>query len=203
MFWVSFARLGLVLEASFQLPRTSLDFEAQGKVLSCPPSQLQTLGFVQVLFHHLPNSRNQRECSLCGPQRGSGQVEEGPDQPGALTSPKQSGASRRIRSFSRSSGQFQMCGLENADLAGEPLRGSPRIELLAWLALGFSLAGPCLYECLLILAVVLTFPTECFLIDRRGTEGCLALRAIHLYQMPLALQVELGFTVKATVKAVA
>lgn len=41
------------------------------------------------------------------------------------------------------------------------------------------------------------------LLDRRGTEGCPGLRTSHLYQMPLALQVELGVTVKATVKAVA
>lgn len=54
---MSFPWLGLVLEASFQVPRASLDFEAQGKVLSCPPSQLQTLGFEQVQFHHLPETK--------------------------------------------------------------------------------------------------------------------------------------------------
>lgn len=106
--------LGLVLEASFQLPRAGLDFKAQGKVLSCPPSQVQTLGFVQVLFHHLPNSRTQRECSLCGLRRGSSQIEGGTAQSGALTSPttircllvKRPEDSRRIRSFSRISGRF-------------------------------------------------------------------------------------------------
>lgn len=41
------------------------------------------------------------------------------------------------------------------------------------------------------------------LLDRRGTEGCPGLRTSHLYLVPLALQVELGVTVKATVKAVA
>lgn len=60
-----------------------------------------------------------------------------------------------------------MLGLENVDLAGEPLSSSPqdRAANLAstWLLFGSSLPLQ-MFVCLFVLAVVLTFPTEFFLI---------------------------------------
>lgn len=91
-----------------------------------------------------------------------------------------------------------MLGLENVDLAGEPLSSSPqdRAANLAntWLLIGSSLSLQ-MFVCFSCCVNI----SYRILLNRRVAEGWLGLRTIHLYQMPLALQVELGFAIKATV----